>query len=278
MFVTKATGEKEIFDSKKLEKSLKRAGASEESVSYIVEHIENELRDGDTTQEIYRHAHDLLSKESPLGVAARYSLRRAILELGPHGYAFEDFVGEILKKKGYTIEVGKVMSGKCVEHEVDVFATNAKELILVEAKFHNKVGFKTDVKVALYIQARFEDLGKVDYGGLRQSHQKVQCWLITNTKFTEDAIQYGECAGMHMIGWGYPAHGNIQDLIEEAGLHPLSVLSTLSRVERQALFDKKVVLCSSIAKKESVLGDIGLSKDKIGKVMEEVDKLCGVKN
>jgi hypothetical protein len=39
-----------------------------------------------------------------------------------------------------------------------------------------------------------------------------QGWLVTNTRFTGDAIQYGNCAGLKLIGWDYPAEGSLKDL------------------------------------------------------------------
>jgi len=56
--------------------------------------------------------------------------------------------------------------GKLVEHEIDVVAWNEEKLIMVEAKFHNQLGVKTDLKVILYVKERFDDLSAVtfDYG------------------------------------------------------------------------------------------------------------------
>jgi hypothetical protein len=48
----------------------------------IVRHIKGELKEGMTTSEIYQHAFSLLKKyHAP--VAARYSLKQAIIDLGP---------------------------------------------------------------------------------------------------------------------------------------------------------------------------------------------------
>ena len=42
--------------------------------------------------------------------------------------------------------------GHCVEHEVDVMAWNENKLIIAEAKFHNAIGLKSDLKVALMLK------------------------------------------------------------------------------------------------------------------------------
>lgn len=272
--VKKLDGELEPFDSSKLVRSLKNAGASDAQASDILSRIETDLRDGMTTSHIYRHARRLLKKHSGAPVAARYSLRRAVLELGPSGFPFETLLGEVFKKKGYEVRVGDIMKGKCVEHEMDVIAKNDKELVLVEAKFHNAQGFKTDVKVALYIHARFLDLQAGGFEGLVPAGGVARSWIVTNTKFTENAIRYGKCVGMNLIGWGYPAKGNVQDLIEEAGLHPLSCLTTMTSKEKDALYQNGIVLCKGVIDNPNVLELAGISGKKVDVVLAEANKLC----
>ena len=45
-------------------------------------------------------------------------------------------------------------------------------------------------------------------------------WLVTNTKFSSDVIRYGNCVGMHLIGWKYPEDGGLEKLIDEANIYP----------------------------------------------------------
>jgi hypothetical protein len=91
VYITKANGVKEIFKPDKLSQSLLNSGASEDIARGIVEHISRELQDGMSTSVIYDHAFYLLGKKAkPL--AARYSLRRALGELGPSGFPFEKFM------------------------------------------------------------------------------------------------------------------------------------------------------------------------------------------
>ncbi len=274
MLVTKLDGTLEEFDTRKLFQSLQRAGASDDVAQSIVAHIEKEVREGMTTSHIYKHALRLLRKSAHLPVAARYSLRRAVLELGPSGYPFEQLIGEILKAKGYKVDVGTTLRGKCVIHEVDVVAQNDKELILVEAKFHNAQGFKTDVKVALYIHARMLDLKENRYDNLCPPGGTCSSWLVTNTKFTENAIAYGRCVNMTLIGWGYPHHGNLQDLIEETKLHPLSCLTTLTQKERESMYQRGLVLCKDVTNDPNVLENAGITGKKVDEVLQEAHHLC----
>ncbi len=274
MLVTKLDGTIEEFDEAKLKHSLFNAGATESIANDIVRQIEQGLSPGVTTSSIYKHARRLLRKHTDHPVVARYSLRRAILELGPSGYPFEKILGEVFRLKGYQVEVGRMLQGKCVEHEIDVLARNNQKLILGEAKFHNNQGFKTDVKVALYIHARFLDVQAADFDGLCPKNGVCESWLITNTKFTDAAIKYGECVGITMIGWGYPKKGNVQDLIEQTGLHPLSSLTTLSKKEKDALYAQGLVLCRNITENPNLLETIGVTGQKVDTILEEAHRLC----
>lgn len=274
ILVVKLNGKTEPFDSTKLNASLRSAGASDAQAQAITSHIEGELIDGITTSDIYRHAFDLLHSESkPLAV--RYSMKRAISDFGPNGFPFEKFVAEIFKAKGHEAVTDQVVYGGCVEHEMDVVAWKENELVMVEAKFHNEVGIKSDLKVALYVKARFDDLvdQEFDYGGKKR---KLTSWhLITNTKFTDHAIRYAKCKGLSLIGWNYPEKGNLEDLIEEAGLHPLTCLTTLTQTEKQELLSAGLVLCGQIKENEARLESFGIPKKKIPAIMEEISFVCG---
>lgn len=272
IYVVKSDGERELFDQSKLENSLKHAGASSKTVKDILDHITLHIDEDVTTHEIYKHAFELLHKEDK-PVALKYSLKRAIMELGPSGFPFEDFVAEIFRGMGYNAETGKIVKGFCVEHEVDVVAWNDQKLIMVEAKFHNELGIKSDLKIALYVKARFDDLRQMtfNYGKERGLDEG---WLVTNTKFTSTAIEYGSCqGGMKMIGWNYPPVGNLHDIILEAKLHPLTCLVSLNGHEKKMLLDQGVVLCKTIFENQNLLDVIGLKENKKNEVLEEIGSL-----
>ncbi len=272
IYIIKSDGTKEEFNSGKLESSLRQAGASPEVQTKIVGHIAREIEDGMSTTAIYRHAFELLHKfERP--VAARYSLKRAIADLGPSGFPFEKFVAEIYKAKGFETLTDQMVDGKCVSHEIDMVAWNENKLIMAEAKFHNELGMKSDLKVALYVKARFDDLKDREflYGPKRRLDEGL---LITNTNFTEKAITYSECIGAKLIGWNYPAVGNLHDMIEDAGVHPITCLTSLSGAEKKNLMAKGVILCRNIREGGEALYAAGLSRDAIEKAAKESALLC----
>lgn len=279
IYVVKSDGTKEIFDVSKLEHSLHRAGASTKAIDEILNATRKRIQDGMTTHDIYHEAFSLLKAEDK-PIALRYSLKHAIMELGPSGFPFEDYVAEIFRSQGYEALTGQIVRGFCVEHEVDVVAWNKEKLIMVEAKFHNTLGIKSDLKVALYVKARFDDLRKMkftSYGTDKHGSGERELdegWLVTNTKFTSTAIEYGSCqGGIVMVGWNYPPHGSLHDMILESKLHPLTCLVSLSGHQKKTLLEKGVVLCKTIHDKTELLTDLNMSEDERAAVLQEIDEL-----
>lgn len=273
--ITKADGTKELFEESKLVDSLKNAGGDDTIIDEILALISKEMYDGMPTSEIYSKAFKLLRANS-MPIAIKYSLRRALSELGPDGFPFEKYISRIFQSWGYETLIDQTVLGVCVPHEMDVVAWNEKKLIMVEAKFHNELDMKSDLKVVLYIKARFDDLAGTtfDYGGVKR--KLTEGWLITNTKFTEQAIKYGECNHVKMLGWNYPAKGNLQDIIEELHLHPFTCLETLSNVHKKVLLKKSVVLCTDIYKNPSILSEIGMKSPEAEGVIAEIKEVCGI--
>ncbi len=273
--ITKADGERELFEEQKLVGSLKNAGGNDEIIDDILEHLNREIYDGMPTSEIYAHAFKLLRSHS-MPVAIKYSLRRALSELGPDGFPFEKYVAKIFQAWGYETLTDQMIMGGCVSHEMDVVAWDKKKLVMVEAKFHNELDLKSDLKVALYIKARFDDIKEnmFDYGGKRKLDEG---WLVTNTKFTDQAIRYGECVGIKLLGWNYPQKGNLQDIIESLRLHPFTCLTTLSNVNKKNLLAKGVVLCTDIYDNPNVLTEIGLKSPNTDEIIAEIKTVCQIK-
>lgn len=271
--IAKADGSREPFDVSKLERSLRRAGASDAIVRSIAADIESSIEDGVTTQEIYRRAFGLLKRREEKPVAAKYSLKRAVFGMGPSGFPFEKFVAEIYRAKGYDVSVGKMIHGTCAEHEIDLLARAPEKTFAAEIKFHNSLGVKTDLKVALYVHARFNDLlsGAHGPGSALDIRKGI---LITNTKFTEKAIAYCVCSKVHIIGWDYPADENLYTLIGETGLHPVTCLTTLPQGIKRALLDRGVVLCRALKMQPDILRTLGVPPAKAAAVIEEINALC----
>lgn len=271
-YVTKANGEKEVFYYKKLEDSLRKLGAGEDIIKEIVLEVTKYGHDGLTTSEIYRKAFSILKKRQKT-VAVRYSLKKAVAMLGPTGFPFEKFIAEFFKTQGYETLNGIMVKGKCVEHEIDVVAWKEDKLIFVEAKFHTDFGSKSDLKVVLYVKARYDDLIglKFNFGGKERTLDEG--WLVTNTKFSSTAIQYGECQRLNMFGWNYPYNSNLHNMIEKEELIPLTALNSINTSEKNKFLAQGIVLSKSLLD-EKILKDSGFDDLKIKKIKEEIFLLC----
>jgi hypothetical protein len=264
--VIKANGDKEAFSEEKLRESIKRAGIPQNIQDKVIKHVESKLYENIPTAEVYKHLTEFLEKGES-HYKARYSLKQAIMDLGPTGYPFEDYVSEILKAKGYTTEVRSILTGKCVSHEIDVIAEKKNsEKLMIEAKFHNASGIRTDVHVSLYTKARFEDL--------KEKYKFDRAWLFTNTKITPDALTYALCVNMGVVSWSYPQNESLRDLIEELRLYPITILTSLSQPQKQMLLDNHIVLVKNICKNKESLDLLGIQNDKKDFIIKEAELVC----
>lgn len=272
--IIKTDGTIEVFDGLKLEASLRKSGASEKTAERIRHTIERTIAPTATSTEIYRRAFTMLRHDAR-EAAARYSLRRALFEFGPSGHPFEDFVAELFKKEGWLVEWRREIMGRCVSHEVDVYATRNGEYLAAELKYHNDPSYKTDVKTALYVKARFDDIWNCDPKS--QTCPVDHGMLITNTKFTTQAVQYATCAGLELLGWSYPHQGNLYDRIVASGLYPVTALTLLKKAEKKLLIEQGIVTCELLKVRREALRELGLSSERIGAVLAEADQLCAGK-
>lgn len=270
IMITKADGEQEPFDLNKLRDSLLHAGVPHGQEDVVMNHVLKEIHDGMTTSAIYRHAFEYLHKTFDAPIAARYSVKRAVFDLGPSGYPFEQYVAALLRMQGYRANTGLALTGKCAPHEVDVLAEKDGHKVGIEVKFHNTPGVKTDLKDALYVHARFEDLKAAP-----EEHSRVdEGWLVTNTRFTRNAIRYGRCAGLTMVGWDYPRGHGILALIEETGVHPITCLTSLTQTEKRHLLDQNIVLCKAVRDDQTLLESLGIRDAHAQAVRNEARELC----
>lgn len=271
--ITKASGQQTPFSPEKFKRSLLNVGASEDLAESIVDEIQPKLYAGISTKRIYRIAFNLLrNTSSPL--AAKYHLKSGIMELGPSGYPFEKFIGEILKQQGYAVKVSEIVKGKCVNHEIDIIAEKDNHHFMIECKYHNQPGTKSDVKIPLYIQARFKDVEEAWMQFPGHGTKFHQGWVVTNTHFTSDAIQYGTCAGLHLLGWDFPAKDSLKEQIDTLGLYSVTCFPTLTKIEKQQLLENDIVLCKEICNNENHLNTIGIESSRIKSILEEGRQLC----
>jgi len=269
--VIKGNGERVLFDPEKLKQALASSGAEIAEQEKITSQVESKLFDGIHTQKIYQMAFDLLKKESHK-IAGRYSLKNAIMEMGPTGFPFEIYVGKIFETMGYEVETGVFVQGKCIQHEVDVIARKPGEMIMIECKFHMDSSANSGVQVPLYVQSRYLDVRSVweeQYG----KNIRYRGGVVTNTRFSDDAMNYGKCAGLVLISWDYPADTGLKYWIDKTGLHPVTSLISLTKKEKQILLEKGIVLCNQLIEHPNVLQEMELAENQIKKIIREAENL-----
>lgn len=273
--IIKSSGKNTNFSFDKLRRSLKRTGAKHDLVEQILAIVKDELYEGISTKEIYNRAYALLEKNHSY-LASRYKLKKAIYELGPTGFPFERFIAAILKYSGYSVQVGKMVQGTCVWHEIDVVAKKNGETTLVECKFHSDEGQNCNVKIPLYIQARYQDL-KSNWDAIAKDASTLKpAWVVTNTRFTKDAITYGNCIGLYLLSWDYPSKNGLKDRIDRLGLYPITVSTLLTDREKQFLLNRDVVLCRDLLDDDFYLDHLGVSNTRKQKILDDIKQLCNL--
>ncbi len=264
--VIKADHSREPFSEQAIIGSIKRAGIPHALQGEVLTYVKNKLYDGISTSEIYQYILDFLSQSGRPYFKSKYSLKEAISMLGPTGYPFEDFIARILDAEGYRTKVRQILSGKCVTHEIDVLAEKEGKTSMIEAKFHNSPGARSEIHVALYTHARFEDV---------KTRNKIDdVWLVTNTKTTIDANTYAQCSGMKIISWDYPAGEGLRDLIEKSHLHPITLLTSLSNSQKMTLLENHIILCKDIVQNPISLNILYLSPQEHEKILSEAEFIC----
>lgn len=275
--IEKFNGDIEVFQVEKLKTSLRRSMASEEEIETIVSHIMPTLYNGITSKEIYNRAFSLLKKYNRTS-ASKYSLKRAIFDLGPTGYPFERLISALLRHKGFETKVGVVLQGECVSHEVDVLAEKDGFTYTVECKFHSDSRAVSNVKVPLYINSRFIDIQNYWNKDPEKAAHLKQGWLVTNTRFSVDAITYAECVGLQLLSWNYPENNGIKHNVDAYTLYPITTLTTLTKHEKDQLIEKDIILTIELFDTPNALKEIGISKVRIKRVLNEILNLCDLPN
>ena len=271
--IVKHSGDSVPFDVDKLINSLRRAKASGELIQQIVERVESQLYDGITTKQIYKMAFKMLKNASRVS-ASKYKLKKALMELGPSGFPFEKLIGKILDQEGFQTKVNVIAQGNCVQHEIDVIAQKDNNHYMIECKYHSDQKRFCNVKVPLYIHSRFLDVEK-QWKLLKEHETKLhKGGVYTNTRFTTDAIQYGNCVGLLLTSWDYPIGNGLKDRIDKSGLHPLTALTTLTKAEKTKLLDTDIVLCKELHENPYLLEQIEIPTSRHKNMIEDSQELC----
>jgi len=273
MKIVKHSGNIVDYNPLKLEQSLLKSGASQMVVETILDTIEKEIYEGISTKQIYKMAFGLLKKTSN-SHAARYNLKEAIRLLGPAGFFFEKYIARLFSSEDYQAVTNFILQGKCVSHEIDVLVKKDNAIAMIECKFHMGKDANSDVKVPMYILSRFNDLKDNRHTIFTRNDTISKCWIVTNNRFTTDAIAFAKCSKLNLLSWNYPDNNNLKTKNDTNYLYPITCLTTLSLAEKDKLLVLDVILVKELINNSECLEKIGLSSNRIKNVLKEATELC----
>ena len=189
MLVKKNSGELIPYDPKALKRSLTKSGAKKEEVEEVFELVSKDLYDGISTRDLYKKAFQYL-KNYRSSYAARYSLKRALRDLGPEGYYFEKWIGKLMQSAGYESLHSEVVQGNAVTHEIDVVASKGDQLLFCECKFRNDEDAKISVTTPMYFLSRMKEVQDHTYHFFGRDMKPTKGFLVTNAYLTTDSIDF----------------------------------------------------------------------------------------
>jgi len=98
MQITKASGLPENFSEKKLLNSLKATGAPENVSKEALQLVKDKLSSDTNTNKVHNLVSQYLGQHAHPVHQLNYSLKRAVLGLGPTGYPFEHLMAKVLQQ------------------------------------------------------------------------------------------------------------------------------------------------------------------------------------
>jgi len=234
----------------KVEISARRVGADLRLARRIAQQIERKIYNGIPTFEIFKEVKDLLNQAQPV-FGLKFSLKQAMRDLGPDGFAFEKYAGAIFREAGYAVKLNQFISGKCLsQYEIDFTAEKDNILKISECKYHSQISdLSVDQEIALANYGRFADIlqGKFALTKISQG-KKISSILITNTKFSNRAIQYSECSGVELWGWKYPFNKGLEVFIDQNKLYPITILPSFKKQWADIFNQRNIILAGDILK------------------------------
>ncbi|MGB9763330.1 MAG: hypothetical protein ACPLW7_05005 [Minisyncoccia bacterium] len=275
VFIIDSQGNREPFSWRKVYQSALRVGAEKTLAKKIATKISHEVYNNIHTSEIFKKVEKYLYEENP-EAGMRYSLKEAMRRLGPAGFLFEKYIASILNKLGFTIQLNQYISGKCVTHEIDILSKKDNQIILNECKFHTLSGGRVDLEVAMYTYARYLDIINGDF--LQQKgcrNCSLRSMIITNAKFTSEAIKYANCMKIDLLGWRYPENRGLEYVIDSNKFYPITILPSLTNDLLPILADNKIILIQDLLEVDlSYLAKkLKINEARLAKLKEEAEIL-----
>lgn len=252
IYVTNNFGKRELLSRSKILNSAKRSGASLNLAKQVADEVIGNVKQDISSAKIYAMVKKILMRISPPS-GMKYTLKEAIVKLGPSGYWFEKYVSEVLKEYGYETKINQIVKGHCTDFEVDVLLWKEaiKEFSFGECKYHNQPGSRVSVSVILENYASFIDLkeGRLAQSFLAKKYN-VKRTIITNTKFTSKAVVFANCYGVSLLGWKYPKDRGLEYYIDGKDLYPITIFPSVDALALGQLYEQNVLLAKQLLDKD----------------------------
>ncbi len=273
IFVINLKGEKEPFSFKKVFQSAKRAGASSALAKEIAAKIEKLAEPGIQTREIFTKVKQFLrQKDKKAGF--RFSLREAMRKLGPSGFPFEKYIGEIFSVHGFEVKLNQKVKGKYANYEIDFIAKKKNLVYVGECKFKHRRGERVETSVALAFFAKIQDIKQGGYlkrfGGC-----KIKPIIITNAKFSSQVKKYARGVGIELLGWNYPKNKGLEKMIEKEKLYPITILPSFKGFLVDIFSIRRLMLAKDVLRvsPDKLAKKLRLNRNKILPLLREAEIL-----
>lgn len=273
--VIDSIGNEEPFSSRKLIRSLKRSGANAGIAKKIAGRVEVQLNDGATTSEIFKIARQYLQAEQPQA-ALKFNLKLAMRNLGPDGFSFEKYIKQLFVNYGFSVKIDQYIPGKCISYETDIVAEDGDTVYFGECKYHNQAGLKVDLTVCMKMFAAQIDVSENYFRGQIAAGKKIVPIIITNAKFTTQAIKYSNCQGIKLLGWNYPKNNGLEKMIESKKLYPITILPSFKSYMNEAFGSAGIMLAKDLLGIKGIdkfAKRVGLPESKIVSLVKEAQIL-----
>jgi len=265
-FIYKSDGRKVKFNPNKILSTCIRAGASRSIAQRILKKVSSDVYNEMKTSDIYKLVLQAISEEkNGVGLHQRYQLKEAIMRLGPSGFAFENYVADLLPY--YDLEVYGIrvkIKGKCTVHEIDVIGVSDTRQFMIECKHDSYHGSYVGLKVALYTHARFLDTSPRFFGEM----------IFCNSKISESAKKYANCIGQQVYSWRYPSEKSLEKIIGKNKLYPITILNLTSK-ELEIFYGIDLMIAKDLLEYDAVKlsKKTGISPKRINDLQIVVEKI-----
>ena len=268
--VKKADGSMQVFDREKIVRTCLRMGADRRAAYEIAERIERRLYPGISTERILQMIFQFMRRDKP-SVSNLFDLRKG-LSLMSSKPEFEVFVQALLARSGFEVTPNRLLVGRCVEHEVDAIAKKDGITFFVEAKHHSMYHTLTGLDESRIARAVLEDV--MEGVAMGKSDLKIdRAMIVTNTRYSEQAVRYGNCRNILQIGWSSPTDKGLQSMVAGTKLLPLSCLRGLGLNARIKLALSGIVLFEQIVQEDTMelARKTGLPGELIRNIKEKIE-------